>query len=244
MYEELVRKRKRYIILERWLGRSREIIKYAFVRPKENRKFLIVSSQRNAGKWAIKCLDSVYHQRYDKRLVRHVFIDDASTDETPALIQKWLQEHPDNSVIYIQNETRKYGFANLLTGFRMALPGEIVMELDGDDWFPDKSVLKFYNKVYSDENVWITYNSWKTPKVNVNVMYEQFKVPRKIIETNSIRDCPRWLTSSLHTFRAELFFHVNEEDLIDPQTGEYWKFAWDLAVYFPCWNWLVSMPCI
>ncbi len=230
-YKKLVKKRRSRVVVERWLGRPGEIVRYLFVRPEENKKFLIVSSERNAGKAAIRCLDSVYNQKYDRKLVKHVFIDDASQDGTDDLIGKWLEDHPDHNVEYIGNKEREGGCANNLKGFRVAEPGMIVAELNGDDWLPDKKVLSFFNKVYEDKDVWMTYNTWKLSTFNIRYMGHHCKIPRGIVETNAFRECDIWFSSHLHTFRAELFYHVKEESMIDPQTGEYWKNADDQALY-------------
>jgi hypothetical protein len=40
-----------------------------------------------------------------------------------------------------------------------------------------------------------------------------------------------WVSSAPHTFRSELFGHVLEGTLIDPETGEYWESADDQALY-------------
>jgi hypothetical protein len=37
----------------------------------------------------------------------------------------------------------------------------------------------------------------------------------------------------LHSFRRELFDHVKEADLIDPETGQYFRSAVDMSHYFP-----------
>ena len=132
---------------------------YLSVRPEKQVRFCIVSCGRNAGGAAAKCLDSVYLQRYDRSHVRHIFIDDASTDDSDSIIRSWLAEHPDHTVEYIRRDVRLGGTANTLHGIGLAHQDAIVVELNGDDWLEGKNVFRFLNKVYADDNVWMTYNT-------------------------------------------------------------------------------------
>ena len=80
-------------------------------------------------------------------------------DGTPKIINNWLAEHPGNSVNFVHNGERVGMLANNLAGFRRAADGDIGIELNGDDWLPDPGVLTFLNKVYDDNDVWMTYNT-------------------------------------------------------------------------------------
>jgi glycosyltransferase involved in cell wall biosynthesis len=214
-----------------FLARCRESLAYSLVSQRNDTVFFIVSSERNAGKSAVNCLDSVFSQRYPKDMVTHIFIDDASTDNTDKLVRAWLKEHPDNSVKYIANKEHKGGTSNNLTGFRLAPPGSIVLELNGDDWLPDGNVLKFLSKVYADKNIWMTYNTFVYEIGGRRYPCPTFgPIPKEVVEKNAVRD-HRWTSSALHTFRAELFFKLREESFIDPDTGEYWLSADDQAMY-------------
>lgn len=213
------------------VGRLGEILRYLFVAPKENKRFHVVSCERHAREAAARCLDSVYIQDYDRRLVRHVFIDDASEDETPRVVEEWLAEHPDHNVEYIRNSQRMGGCANTLRGYRTAPPGSVVMEMNGDDWFPDPGVMAFLSKVYADDDVWMTCNS----RVLADGAFWSLSrpYPKRVVERNAFRDA-RWFGGALQTFRSELLRYVDEEkSLIDPKTGEYWANADDLA-FFLC----------
>lgn len=224
-----VRFKDRCRLLARLPFRAAEAVRYAFVRPTRDKRFVIVSSQRNAGDAARRCLDSVYAQDYDRRLVRHIYIDDVSSDDTRAIVERWLAEHPDHNVDYIATTERAGGCANNLRGFRMAEPGSIVFELNGDDWLPDARTLDFLDRVYCDEDVWTTYN---TLRLSDGRLPTQFRpIPARVIRANAFRDHV-WMSTAPHTFRAELFSHVDETSLIDPDTGEYWANADDLALYF------------
>ncbi len=201
--------------------------------PTEYRFFHIVSCERNAGEAAVKCLQSVYDQDYPRGSIRHVFVDDDSTDKTREMVEKWMNDHQDHSVVYIKTSNRRGGCANTLCGFRMAKPGEIVAELNGDDWLPDSGVLSFLNRVYEDENVWLTYNSTCYPdmRMRLNCIRLADRIGRGMKHHRRERALLRWPVSHMHTFRSELFTHLPEEKMLDPETGLYWENADDVAIY-------------
>jgi glycosyltransferase involved in cell wall biosynthesis len=219
--------RYRVRLLLRAAGRIGEILRYAPVRPRREHHFHIVSTQRNAGKDVIACLDSVHGQRYPRSGFRHLLIDDHSSDGTPELIEEWCRQHPHHNVDIIKRTHRLGGTRNTFDGFGQVEDESIVVELNGDDRLPDPGVLAFLNKVYQDPWVWMTYN---TQRESTGVIPFQLPPPRGIREKCSYRDSP-WATSHLHTFRRRLFDHVPEEILIDPETGEPWASADDVALY-------------
>jgi len=191
--------------------------------------FCIVTCERNAGDFVVRCLDSVYAQNYPKQYVRHIFIDDASSDDTPVLIRDWLDSHPDHQVEFLANQERAGGTANTVRGFSMAPEESIVLELNGDDWLPDQDVLGFLNKVYADDNVWMTYNTLCYP--NGQIPFWAKPYPDRVIRENGFREFPDWPSSHLHTFRQQLFRHLRADTFLDPETGAYWESADDQAIY-------------
>lgn len=217
------------ILFQRALGRTFEIMRYALIRSRLTTRFHIVSSERGAGEFAIRCLESVDCQNYPKDLVRHIFIDDASPDNTPEIVERWLENNPLHRVEFIHNLPRRRAFENNLIGFRMARPGDIVLELNGDDWLPDAGVLRFFDKVYADPDVWITFNTLRQADGTLTIASGP---PRRVIEEGGIRSW-RWCTSHLHTFRYELFALIDDEVFRNPKTGGYWETAHDQATYLP-----------
>jgi glycosyltransferase involved in cell wall biosynthesis len=226
---EWIVKRYRVRLLIRAFGRCREIVRYAFVRPQSARFFHIVSSERNAAHSVIRCLESVWSQDYPRDWIRHLFIDDASTDDTVPIVRAWLESHPDNSVEFVENSERVGALANHIHGYSAANPGEIVLELNGDDWLADGGVLRFLNKVYSDPVVWATYNTFRQTDGVVPIALGP---SRRLVESGRIRSAP-WCTSHLRSFRSELFHHVEPTAFIDPKTDELWSSTQDQAIFLP-----------
>lgn len=206
-----------------------ETVRYSLARKGTDCRFVIVSCERNAGGFVLKCLDSVYSQRYDRTKVEHILIDDASDDGTHEMISAWLDRHHDHTVRYVRNDSRKGGTANTIHGMSIAAADSIVIELNGDDWLPDSRVLDFLNGVYTDPDVWMTYNSLRVHNGPPVEWAKGFS--RRVIDSNAFRDQAEWGASHLHTFRKPLFDHVDSASFIDPETGSYWECADDQALY-------------
>jgi glycosyltransferase involved in cell wall biosynthesis len=215
------------------LRRLGQWLRFGLSWPRKFYRFYIVSAEYNAGFAVLNCLNSVAGQNYDRQLIHHILIDDASTDGTDGLIENWLQQHPSHRVTYLRNLERFGLCANNVRGFRMAEPGAIVLELNGDDWLSDRKVLSFLNKIYANENIWMTYNTFRHLKEGNYVgIFRRTALPPEVIKSNSFREY-RWSSSHLHSFRAELFSHVRNESLVDPATGQFWTSAVDQAIYLP-----------
>lgn len=219
--------RYRVLLLKRALGRCLEALRYAVVRPRKRQRFHVVSAQRNMGDFALNCLQSVYDQKYPNDLVRHVFIDDASTDDTATRIESWLRNHPDHRVEFIHNHDRRGMLANNRTGFQLAEEGTIGIELNGDDWLPDPGVFRFFEKVYDNDEIWMTYNTLR--QTDGTILF-QVPPPRAVRRSLAYRGAP-WMTSHLHTFRIALYHLIPTRLLTDPETGEIWDISQDMAVY-------------
>ena len=139
-------------------------LRLALFRPKRFHRFWIVSTAYNAAPFLKRHLESVACQKYPADRVQHYIIDDASRDDSEAVVAQWLERHPVRQVRYRRNPDNRGGGANLTEGFREAPAGSIVLQVDGDDWLPDARVLAYLNMVYHDSDVWMTYNSWRFPR--------------------------------------------------------------------------------
>lgn len=204
-----------------------EAVKYKLTLARVFHRFAVVSCGKFAADYAEKCLDSVYRQRYNGKLLRHFVIDDCSDDGTEGKIRNWLKAHPENSVEYVRNERSLGGSYNTIAGLRKALDCDILVELDLDDAFPDCGVIPFLNKVYQDPGVWMTYN---TMKINNAPSRISKRLPNRVIAENAIRKY-NWVTQPLHSFRRFLMDSLDDRYLIDPETGKYWELADDQAIY-------------
>ncbi|MGA1868147.1 MAG: glycosyltransferase [bacterium] len=223
--------RKLYCEIKRSYAIRAEEKKYYTQEITSDCHFYIVSSVWNGGEIVLKCLHSVYQQNYPKYLIKHILVDDNSTDDTDTMIRQWMKENPDNCVEYINRAQRMGGTFNNIECMKNAPEGSIIIELNGDDWLPDNEVLSFFNHVYNDENIWITYNTPICVDGTIDTKYKSFD--KKTIETNNFRNHPQWFSGHLHTFRQKLFQKLDLTCMLDPLNGKYWENADDQALYYP-----------
>lgn len=187
----------------------------------------IVISTRNAVNYVEKCLDSAIHQEYKNYEI--IFLDAKSNDGTFEKALEYKKKFKNIKVI--QNEKRKYQGENIRIGTQMSPEKSIIITLDGDDWFPNNRVLNIINSIYNKYDCWMTYGTYEEfPYRDVSYHYHEY--PLEVRENKTFRNY-KWLASHLRTFRRELFLKINEEDLKDPETGDYVSMAPDLSFQFP-----------
>jgi glycosyltransferase involved in cell wall biosynthesis len=186
---------------------------------------VLIPSYNNA-KWVKKNLKSVATQNYSN--YRVIYIDDCSEDHTEKLVQKYLDEFELRArTQYIRNSERKKALENIYGGVCSCEEDEIVLLLDGDDWFAHENVLKRINEVYSTSDVWLTHGSFIEYPTLVNWWSEE--IPDHIVRDNLFRmyRCP----SHLRTFYAWLFKRIDVEDL--KEDGRFFEMSSDQAIMFP-----------
>jgi len=174
-----------------------------------------------------KNLDSIFTQSYDN--YRVIYIDDASPDHTGALVEEYIQQHGlDTKVTLIRNEKNRGALANIYEAVCSCDPNEVVVNMDGDDWFAHRDVLAQLNEVYGERNVWLTYGQF--------VYYPSYKIglgeeiPKEVVEENTFRTYTRG-TTALRTFYAGLFQQIKIEDLLSD--GDFFQAGYDLAIMIP-----------
>jgi glycosyltransferase involved in cell wall biosynthesis len=181
--------------------------------------FEIVITSYNCEQWAEKNILSALQQKYDNFRVH--YINDASDDSTVDIAQRYCNH--SNFIIY-DNAFRKGKMQNLCDVIEVIPDSSVVVILDGDDWLPDGDVLAILDKVYSNQEVWMTNGSYiveptgEVVKPNITESYWHGNIRRK-----------SWEFSHLGTFRAKLFKSIKKKDLMN-KTGEYWATTSDQAM--------------
>lgn len=191
----------------------------------EKRMVIVIASYNNST-WFEKNLTSVFTQAYTN--YRIIYIDDASSDGTADLVEAMIRDKAQESrCTLIRNTIRKGGLCNLYEAVYSCADEEIIVNLDGDDWFASRYALKILNNAYSKHDVWLTHGTL------IGYPNKKFKwsspIPQKIIEKNDFRTyrCP----SHLKTFYTWLFRKIDVEDL--KIEGEFFPMAWDQAMMLP-----------
>jgi glycosyltransferase involved in cell wall biosynthesis len=110
-------------------------------------KVSVVIPVYNPGKYIEDCISSLLRQSLPDDEYEAIFVDDGSTDETPARLDRLAAEHPHMRVIHQENsgwsgKPRNVGIE--------ASRGEFVMFVDNDDWLGDEALERMYD--YGVEN--------------------------------------------------------------------------------------------
>ena len=131
-------------------------------------KFIIIIPTYNAEDWIERNIASVKEQTYQN--YRAVIVNDLSEDRTPEIIMSSIQSQsccgrtaPDPRFLVVLNPERSYPLGSTVHGINIAEPEDedIIVVLDGDDWFFDGSVLHKLNVFYSDNPACLlTYRSY------------------------------------------------------------------------------------
>ena len=195
--------------------------------------FKIIVPFYNVEKWINATIKSILLQDYDN--FECILIDDVSTDKTCETIDKLVAT--DNRFTVISNKEKKYVLENICTALRLCKPKaqDVVVILDGDDWFASKEVLSELNAIYKKEKCWLTYGSYMEFPSKIRGKFAR-KVPLRIVDNNLFREA-QWMTSHLKTWKHGLWENIDkkrsfvEPDVIDK--GNHFANCWDLAYMLP-----------
>ena len=168
-------------------------------------KFSIISCSRNNSKWLLKNIESVQNQTFKD--YEHILIDDASDDNSVEILKSISNK--SKMKVYVR-KNRSYALKNHILGLKKA-SGDIIIHLDGDDWFYDNNVLDYVNSVYEKNNCLATYGSW-VDVANPNIINSYKHPTHKALD---VRRGPQWYFTHLRTFKRELCAAINGMDLFD-----------------------------
>lgn len=183
--------------------------------------YVVIVPAYNVEEWIGRCLGSVLMQERKKyQNVKVIVIDDCSTDKTWGIIQRY-------SFLSIRNEIHTGSVVqNMIKALAIAKPEleDVIMVLDGDDWFANREVFTVLDEVYT-ENIWFTYGQYEPVSGN----YSQFCKP--ILNTDTYRKEEEWTIGQLRTWKMWLWNLVWKDDL--QKDGKYLTCAGDRAFSYP-----------
>ena len=122
-------------------------------------------------------------------------------------VANWLTEHP----------------------FRIAdceQPDDIVVVLDGDDWFLRDDALALIAKTYLDHDCWLTYGSWVSNVVSFPGLWPAYPAGTENFRSH------RWLATAVRTWKKWLWDRTNQDDFRD-ESGAYFRVGEDVAAMLP-----------
>ena len=134
----------------------------------------------------------------------------------------------DDRIRITQNESRLYSTANLVRAIERsrAGPEDIIVILDGDDWFHTDDALQIIVDTYAEHDCWMTYGSWVS-----NVAHIVGRLPAYPEGATDFRQM-EWLATAVRTWKKWLWDLVDDKDLRD-ENGQYFSVVEDLAVMLP-----------
>ena len=196
-------------------------------------KFTIITPSYNNIDWVEYNLASILNQTHTNW--RLLYIDDCSTDGTFEKVSEILKDNPQCKVI--RNETNKGAAYNYIEPVRHLFPDddEIIVHLDGDDWFFNDNVLADLDNYYNQKKCWMTYGQfvcWDGSE-NITRSFPQGTSYDDFIHRHKFYRRDEWRASHLRTYKYFLWKNIDREDLKSKIDGEYYWHASDLAWAFP-----------
>ena len=164
-------------------------------------------------------VDSVLQQKYSN--FRWIYIDDASPDSTFEKVQDLTREFP--RIDLKRNDSNRGAMYNMYSAISSCKPEEIVVVLDGDDWFAHENVLTHVNEYFANDDVWLTYGQ--------HIEYPEYKVGLCKPLGNKDPRTSKFLFSHLRCFYAGLFHKIDKKDLM--KDGRFFTASCDVATMIP-----------
>lgn len=184
---------------------------------------VILTTLYNAEEYIGNCIKSIKSQ--NNKNFRCFILNDLSTDISSEIAEELIKG--DERFNLINNAKKMYqpgNYDQIIRGEYNVHDEDIIVELDGDDWFPDNGVLDRIFEAYSDGNTWITNGSF---------IYSDGRqgFSNKQNNFDNLREAG-FTASHLRTWKAFLWRNIKQNDLRD-ENNEYWSVAGDLSFMFP-----------
>lgn len=178
--------------------------------PTQEKPFVVIITSFNNKDWFERNLDSIFGQKYSN--YRVIYIDDCSQDQTSTYVKEYVTKHNLwHRFIIVENEQWASQMVNHIKGVSLCQDHEIIVHIDGDDWFAYDGVLELLNKIYTKWDVWLTYGQYQTwPQGDVG---GSRPVPESVVRSNSYREFGFYY-SHPRTFYAWLFKRIKLKDLM------------------------------
>ncbi len=193
----------------------------------EQKPFVVMITTQNTEEYVEKNIRSVLEQNYEN--YRLVFIDNGSSDRTYSKCVDWVKRYKMMGSSKFIRMTEKKSVTEILYFAIQELKNqEIVVLLDGKDWFSHTEVLSELNRYYNDPYVWMTYAQYSNfPE------YEKGDARSPILHAKKqlvLRASP-WIYSHYCTFYAGLFKRIKMKDLL--YEGSFFQYKTNRAILMP-----------
>lgn len=192
-----------------------------------NKNFKIIVPFYNVEQWIDKCVKSIQLQTYED--FKCFLIDDISTDLSTEVVKSLISN--DDRFVLIENKEKKYALRNIYEAIQESGTDteDIIVTLDGDDWFATKKALETLKNIYDENNCLMTYGSYVEYPSKIRGKFCK-EIPANIVKDNAYRES-QWFSSHLRTFKRGLWNKIDLNDL--KQDGDFFRMTWDMAFMFP-----------
>jgi len=185
---------------------------------------VILTGFYNAENYIERCLTTIQNQRHTDFTC--YITHDHSTDNSVEVVREFIKD--DSRFVLVEKSEKKlYQTGNFDTVIRNnpnIKDNEVLIEVDGDDYLPNRDVFTRINEVYKNDEVWIANGSFKYSN-------NQPGFSQKQTGFDNLRNS-RFTASHIRTWRAFLWRSIKEEDLRD-DNGDYWQWSGDLCFMYP-----------
>jgi glycosyltransferase involved in cell wall biosynthesis len=138
----------------------------------------------------------------------------------------------DPRIHVYRNDKRRYSMFNIVQTIERsnADAEDVIVILDGDDWFADKDALRIIAETYERFECWVTYGSWLSNVEGPGGRRDGLW-PAYPDGTNDFRR-NRFLGTAVRTWKKWLWDHLNDSDLRG-DSGEYVRVSEDQVIMIP-----------
>lgn len=175
-----------------------------------------------------KCLTSIRVQRFTDWQA-YVTVDPCG-DRTFEKAVSAVRGHPRIEVI--QNPVRRFAMLNLKLAIErsQAREDDVIVILDGDDWFATPNALRTIDETYRRFDCWMTYGSWIADQPDIEPD-RRGGWPAYPENTTDFRTA-EWRATAVRTWKKWLWDLIDDRDLRD-RDGNYFRVTEDQAVMLP-----------
>lgn len=177
-----------------------------------------------AEEYIARCLSSIRSQSFCDWQA-HVTVDPYGDD---TYRQAVLARECDPRIHVHLNSRRLFSMLNLIHGIRRSLAQseDIIVVLDGDDWFATSDALQIIHDTYRQTDCWVTYGSWVADRPTMIGMWPAY--PEDLTDFRN----HEWRGTAVRTWRRWLWDAIDDRDFRDAR-GNYFRVTEDQAAMLP-----------
>jgi glycosyltransferase involved in cell wall biosynthesis len=190
-------------------------------------KFSVIVPAFNCKDLIEKTLVSVLEQTYDNFEI--IIVDDASTDGTSWYADA-LSKLYRPFIAHVVHHDRNVGPTGSMVSGHSVADGDVVLQLDGDGDTIDPETFELYAEWYDDRDIWMC-----GAMLDKLVGTVRAPSPQRVYNAQ----CNRFGgVQQFHprSWRKWLWYKIPRDELINPDTGEYWRAASDCSFLWNMWE--------